>query len=175
MSSHEAFLQAIREVPQDEGPRLVYADWLEENGDADRAAFIRAQCRFASWKGPSPERAVFRREAEELLRRHWEEWVGPVRGVLGKKADRHGEQVLLGPFGAGSLDRFHGGFIERLSLDVGDLVRQEATLARYVPLVDLCLWGAGGGKTPWTESTYLRGVSRLWFGDYFVEPLVLLR
>jgi len=27
--------------PEDDGPRLVYADWLEEHGDSDRAEFIR--------------------------------------------------------------------------------------------------------------------------------------
>ena len=31
----ELFLGTIREHPQDDGPRLVYADWLEENGDCD--------------------------------------------------------------------------------------------------------------------------------------------
>jgi uncharacterized protein (TIGR02996 family) len=29
---------------EDDAPRLVYADWLEENGDPDRAEFIRVQC-----------------------------------------------------------------------------------------------------------------------------------
>jgi uncharacterized protein (TIGR02996 family) len=29
------------ESPADDTPRLVYADWLEDNGQSDRAAFIR--------------------------------------------------------------------------------------------------------------------------------------
>src|SRR5262249_13022193 len=40
----EAFVQDVRENPDDPAPRLVYADWLDENGDADRAEFIRLQC-----------------------------------------------------------------------------------------------------------------------------------
>jgi uncharacterized protein (TIGR02996 family) len=40
----EAFLQAIHANPEDDTPRLVYADWLEEHGDAARAEFIRVQC-----------------------------------------------------------------------------------------------------------------------------------
>jgi len=37
---------------EDDTPRLVYADWLDENGDPDRAAFIRTQV--ALWdKNPS--------------------------------------------------------------------------------------------------------------------------
>jgi uncharacterized protein (TIGR02996 family) len=33
----------VRKTPGDEATRIVYADWLEENGHADRAAFIRQQ------------------------------------------------------------------------------------------------------------------------------------
>jgi uncharacterized protein (TIGR02996 family) len=43
----QAFLRAIAETPDDDAPRLVYADWLEEHGDPDRAEFIRVQCRLA--------------------------------------------------------------------------------------------------------------------------------
>src|SRR5947208_4411815 len=38
-----AFLQAILASPDDEGIRLIFADWLDEQGDP-RGAFIRAQC-----------------------------------------------------------------------------------------------------------------------------------
>jgi len=36
-------LQAIREAPNDNGPRLVYADWLTERGDR-RGEFIMLHC-----------------------------------------------------------------------------------------------------------------------------------
>ena len=39
-----AFINAIREAPCDDAPRLIYADWLEENADPARAEFIRLQC-----------------------------------------------------------------------------------------------------------------------------------
>jgi uncharacterized protein (TIGR02996 family) len=38
-----AFLRAIQERPEEDAPRLIYADWLTEQGDADRAEFIRLQ------------------------------------------------------------------------------------------------------------------------------------
>src|SRR5438552_3245579 len=41
--SHEAFLREICEHPDDDAPRLIYADWLEENGQPERAEFIRVQ------------------------------------------------------------------------------------------------------------------------------------
>jgi uncharacterized protein (TIGR02996 family) len=39
----DAFLADILAHPDDDTPRLVYADWLAEHGDPDRAAFIRTQ------------------------------------------------------------------------------------------------------------------------------------
>ena len=32
-------------------PRLAFADWLDDAGDADRAEFVRLQCRFDRWDG----------------------------------------------------------------------------------------------------------------------------
>lgn len=43
MPGHIPFLAAIVANPDDDLPRLVFADWLEENGDSDRAEFIRLQ------------------------------------------------------------------------------------------------------------------------------------
>jgi uncharacterized protein (TIGR02996 family) len=43
----KALYAAVVASPDDDLPRLVYADWLEEHGDADRAEFIRVQCRLA--------------------------------------------------------------------------------------------------------------------------------
>jgi uncharacterized protein (TIGR02996 family) len=65
---------------EDDTPRLVYADWLDENGDPDRAAFIRTQC--ALWnKDPADEDYV------DLMELRWElairikpsraEWLAP--------------------------------------------------------------------------------------------------
>src|SRR5262249_48998724 len=43
MTERKAFLQAILDAPEDDAPRLIYADWLEEHGDAEQAEFIRLQ------------------------------------------------------------------------------------------------------------------------------------
>ncbi len=47
MSDRDALLAAIRAHPDEDTPRLVFADYLEENDEAPRAAFIRAQVEFA--------------------------------------------------------------------------------------------------------------------------------
>jgi uncharacterized protein (TIGR02996 family) len=46
MSDEQALLAAIRAHPDDDAPRLIYADWLEERGDA-RGEFLRAECLLA--------------------------------------------------------------------------------------------------------------------------------
>jgi uncharacterized protein (TIGR02996 family) len=46
-SDGEALFRAICERPWEDTPRLVYADWLEEFGDALRAEFIRVQVELA--------------------------------------------------------------------------------------------------------------------------------
>lgn len=45
--SREALLAAIAADPDADLPRLVYADFLDDHGDPDRAEFIRFQCRTA--------------------------------------------------------------------------------------------------------------------------------
>lgn len=45
---HSQFLQTIVENPLDDAPRLIYADWLDDQGDYERAEFIRVQIELAS-------------------------------------------------------------------------------------------------------------------------------
>lgn len=45
---HAAFLRVICEAPWDDMPRLIYADWLTENGHEERAEFIRVQVEIAA-------------------------------------------------------------------------------------------------------------------------------
>jgi uncharacterized protein (TIGR02996 family) len=62
---HEPFLRAIFDAPDDDTPRLVYADWLEENGEVERAAFIRLQCELYRVNlEPAEDKVIFRRRLE---------------------------------------------------------------------------------------------------------------
>jgi uncharacterized protein (TIGR02996 family) len=47
MNDHDALLHAIGEHPEEDTPRLMYADWLEENGRPERADFVRTQVEVA--------------------------------------------------------------------------------------------------------------------------------
>jgi uncharacterized protein (TIGR02996 family) len=51
MNATDGLLKEIVSAPFDATPRLVYADLLEENGDATHAEFVRVQCRMAELGG----------------------------------------------------------------------------------------------------------------------------
>src|SRR5262249_7808777 len=53
-ADEDALLRGIRAAPEDDLPRLVYADWLDDHGDASRAELIRVQCRLAGLAEDDP-------------------------------------------------------------------------------------------------------------------------
>ncbi|MBN9118343.1 MAG: TIGR02996 domain-containing protein [Planctomycetes bacterium] len=70
----EPFLAAINADLDDDTPRLVFADWLQENGDEERAEFIRLQCDLANGRPAGG--------AEHLLTANRKRWlVGLPKGV----------------------------------------------------------------------------------------------
>lgn len=73
MTEHDAFLEAIREAPDDDVGRLMYADWLDERGHP-RGEFIRAQCELAHLCEDDPLQSVLQARAEALLATHGEAW-----------------------------------------------------------------------------------------------------
>jgi uncharacterized protein (TIGR02996 family) len=83
MTDREALYRAICANPDEDLPRLAYADWLEENGEADRAAFIRAQIEQARAEPFSEAARQAESRATQLLVKHWNEWmVSPGDSVL---------------------------------------------------------------------------------------------
>jgi uncharacterized protein (TIGR02996 family) len=75
MRENAAFLQAILAEPDDDAPRLIYADWLEERGDV-RGEFIRVQCALARMASDDPRRAELELRERELLAGHRQAWLG---------------------------------------------------------------------------------------------------
>ena len=66
MDSESEFLQEILAHPREDGPRRVFADWLEEQGDP-RGAWIQLQCALAEFE-PADER---RFPLEQALQKLW--------------------------------------------------------------------------------------------------------
>jgi uncharacterized protein (TIGR02996 family) len=78
-----AFLRAIVAAPDDDTPRLVFADWLDEHGDADRAAFIRVQCQLARLPADDPNRQPLLDRQRQLLERHERAWRAELPRLAG--------------------------------------------------------------------------------------------
>jgi uncharacterized protein (TIGR02996 family) len=47
MKDNEGLVNALHSNPRDDTLRLVYADWLEERGENDRAGYLRLQVELA--------------------------------------------------------------------------------------------------------------------------------
>jgi uncharacterized protein (TIGR02996 family) len=76
MSGPEGLLRAIQDDPDDDLPRLVLADWLDDQGEGARAEFVRVQLELArGGAGPARQRLRFRET--ELLRDNVARWLGP--------------------------------------------------------------------------------------------------
>ena len=58
----ERFLGMLREDPADDTTRIIYADWLEAQGEHDRATYLRVVCKLA-------DTSVHRKKAPQLRER----------------------------------------------------------------------------------------------------------
>jgi uncharacterized protein (TIGR02996 family) len=113
----EAFLQSICESRGDDGPRLVYADWLEDNGQPQRAEFIRLQCRLAATGEDAPERLALQDREWEMLTVYGDAWRQSLPAWA--RRERH---------------EFRRGFVDRMSLTATEFIRKGEALLRTVPL-----------------------------------------
>jgi uncharacterized protein (TIGR02996 family) len=84
VTHHEAFLRAIWDEPADDTARLVYADWLEDQGDGDsleRAEFIRGHHALGHLPEGEARRPALLARLDRLLRKRFRDWGGPLARV----------------------------------------------------------------------------------------------
>ncbi len=72
-SEERGLLKAIRAEPEDDARRLVYADWLDDHGQDERAELVRVQLAI---ERDGPSAPLLARE-RDLLTRRAAEWLGP--------------------------------------------------------------------------------------------------
>ena len=167
MSGDEAaLLAAVIAAPEDDLPRLVYADWLDERGegsDAARAEYIRLGVEYAR---TSPEmtdaanRAALKR-LEELFATHGAAWFPAFQGR------RH-------LFRSGRAFRsFARGFPHRVSAQATKLLEVGDEMTRLGPVTSVRV----GGTTPallrcLVESPWVGRLREVWLdADYFAPAL----
>ncbi len=73
-----ALLEAAKQRPEDDGARLVLADWLEDNGQPERAEFVRLQLRLAAGKITPAGRVKLEARCDRLLEHRGGCWLGPL-------------------------------------------------------------------------------------------------
>src|SRR5262249_12315251 len=120
----DAFLHDICRDPEDDAPRLSYAEWLEERGDP-RGEFIRLQCRLARLEQGEAQRPALRQREHVLLRQHRPDWLG----FLTEGSDTNWQ--------------FRRGFLDEVCLEAAVFLDRVLELFQLAPLLrHLRLWDA---------------------------------
>lgn len=123
MSAQERdLLAAIVDAPDDDAPRLVYADWLQSRGDP-RGEFIQLQCQLAA--APDDERRRAIKIAEnKLFAAHGKSWLEPLFHILPAANE------VFSPYKF----EFERGFVEEAHVTL-DCVRHFGPLWERAPLL----------------------------------------
>lgn len=146
MNDDVAFVDEIRRHPDDVVPRLIYADYLEETGNP-RGEFIRIQCQVEELAAGDPQRAELFNRERELLDRHGDEWVSPLRefGVAGV-----------------TRDCLRRGLLERARMPAGAFLQYADQLCMAEPaLAEIGLTGVAEHVESLTAMQIPRQISRL--------------
>jgi uncharacterized protein (TIGR02996 family) len=120
MGIKDAFLHEILAHPDDDAPRLIYADWLDEHNDP-RGEFIRIQCALAQLSDNDRRRWPLEQREQELLREHEAKW--RPKGI--------GKSPCL----------FRRGFVEEITLFLRDFPDVVGAIFEQTPLRHVCLRG----------------------------------
>jgi uncharacterized protein (TIGR02996 family) len=113
-SMEDAFLQTILDSPDDDAPRLVFADWLEEQGNP-RGEFIRLQCQRAKLTKYDPEWPGLLARESALLKQFEKDWSKPVL--------RYVEEA-----------QYRRGFIEHVRASASKLLKSGGRLFQAAPI-----------------------------------------
>jgi uncharacterized protein (TIGR02996 family) len=81
----QGFLNDIVAHIDDDTPRLVYADWLEENGQDERAEFIRVQIQRTRLRAWDAAQVRLRLREQALLKQHGEQWLAELPAIEGAR------------------------------------------------------------------------------------------
>jgi uncharacterized protein (TIGR02996 family) len=151
----EPFLQRIRAFPDDDAPRLVFADWLDEQGGTGpaRAAVIRGQHPQAPRADPAPAPAERRAAGQKLRAGHGAAGGAPFRGCC-------------------SAIEFRRGFVEEVRIGAIQFLRHAHELFAAGPVRRLDLLDAGSHLGLVMRSPYLGRLAGLTvYAQHLREPL----
>ncbi|VTR93019.1 Repeat-companion domain protein OS=Isosphaera pallida (strain ATCC 43644 / DSM 9630 / IS1B) GN=Isop_0391 PE=4 SV=1: LRR_6 [Gemmata massiliana] len=105
MNDHDALLHAIGEHPEEDTPRLMFADWLEENGQPERADFARNQIELTRSELTPAERHPLVKKNVYYLNNWVPHWKAQLPRIDG---------IEWGDFNRGLIEEVQTSSIERL-------------------------------------------------------------
>lgn len=114
IQNHE-LLQQVIATPDDDAPRLLYADWFEGHGEPERAELIRLQCACDKLPPGDPQLVAMRASEQQLLERFGHRW-----------AEDLGSRI--------SQWQFCRGFIERVECSLEVPAAEIVELMRLAPI-----------------------------------------
>jgi uncharacterized protein (TIGR02996 family) len=165
----DAFLRDIVENPDDDVPRLVLADWLEDHGQPGRAEFIRTQVQLSRLEEYDPRRPALEARERELLANGAAAWLGGIERWCVRWQFRRG--LLCPTISAEVLAKAHSqaegwAWVEEVCLvevSVRALVRlRDAPLVRRLAAVDFSQCGLKlAGARVLAESSWLANLRTL--------------
>jgi uncharacterized protein (TIGR02996 family) len=162
-----AFLHEILTHPDDDGPRLVYADWLDEQAEGvgghtpppipppkrARAEFIRVQIALARLAPADPRRHALAERERLLLAAYRGDWERPLARLASRFV-------------------FRRGFVEEVNVEARRFLARAGELFRQTPLRHVRLLDVGGSLTAVADHPHLARLAELTiYGNHIGEPL----
>jgi uncharacterized protein (TIGR02996 family) len=123
----DALIAAVCAAPEDDTPRLVCADWLDENGQTERAELIRVEVAIERLPADDPQRRALVWRARELHYHH--------ERAFGAGLPRAVQRFTC---------HFRRGFVARVCGSVAAFLKAGAALVRHFPLEQADLSDLGG-------------------------------
>jgi uncharacterized protein (TIGR02996 family) len=139
MTERDALIRAICSNPVEDTPRLVYADWLDEHEESERAEFIRIQIAVA--RTPTPGLRARERQL-------WEMWYILSRNV--DQFDMSGHvanfnivepRLPFSPVGGATHGVVRRGFLDSLTLTAANLESHASAIFSLSPIQAVNLIG----------------------------------
>ena len=115
----QGLIKEILAKPFEDEPRLIFADWLEECGESERAAFIRIQCEYARTGYWEPGFEKLRKQSIGFLTKH--------------------EKVWKKQLGIRSRAYFRRGFIEDLTVTPKAMLELDPKVFSHAPIMSIQL------------------------------------
>jgi uncharacterized protein (TIGR02996 family) len=144
MTDAQALLHAVCADPDNLTLRLIYADFLEDQGDP-RAEFIRVQCELAGLDEDDDGRTALEERELALLNKHGSAWVNQL-------------ELAYKPCA------FRRGFVESLTMRADEFLANAERLFGLTPLRELYLTYAAPETEALAACAYLARLSRLRIG-----------